>query len=493
MSIKKNILFLLLLFQHLYSIYGQEKMVLSLKDVIKIAQEESLDAFIAKNLYLVSYYDYKAYKAERRPWLEFDSDPFDYNNSFEKVTTTTGTSLVRNNSLATEGAISLSQIISSTGGEISAISSLERYQDYANNYLYYNSSPLSIELSQPLFQFNEYKWKKKLEPIIFEKAKLDYLEDAEDIALQAIEYYFDLLDAQLAFKIAETNKISADSLYIKSYGKYERGAFAYNDLQRLELNKINVSISFEEAKLSLERVNFELKSYLRLPIDSNIELELPVDVPNIKIVPEEALEQANINSVSPLDFKQTIIEADEDIAEAKGDFGISANLDVDFGLSKTGNSAKETYYGCDQDRGIQLSLYIPILDWGMSKEQYKLAKANKEIVAAQVELDRISFEQDVLMSVIEFNMKELLLESAQKADTLSENTYKIIEESFVLGKVDLETLYAARSERESALKSYYSTLRSYWQYFYYIRKITLYDFITNKSLSKDFDVKYDIE
>ncbi len=486
----KKIFFLLLLLMHLLFSYSQEVKEFSLEEVIKLAQEESLDAFIAKNTYLVSYYDFKAYRAERRPWLEFEADPFDYTNSITKVTSTTGTSVVRTHCLESEGTMSLTQIVSATGGEISANSSLERYQDFGNEYLYYNSSPFSIEVSQPLFQYNEYKWEKKLEPLKFEKAKLEYLVDAEEIALEAIDYYFNLLDAQLAYNIAENNKMSADSLYIKSLGRYERGAFAFNDLQRLELNKINTAISLEEARLSLERVEFELKSYLRLPSECKVGLKLPSKVPDVKIVPQEALNKAILNNPSFLEFKQESIEADEEIAEARGEYGISANLDIDFGMSKTGDHIKDTYYGCDQDRNVELSLYIPILDWGMRKEQYKLAKANKEIVTAQIEMERVSLEQDVLMSVDEFNMKESLLESSLKANNLSEKSYKIIEESFVLGKVDLETLYAARSERESALKVYYNSLRAFWEDYYYMRQLTLYDFIQQKNLSFEFDDKY---
>ncbi len=44
-------------------------MRLSLDDVIRIASEQSIDAFRNKNMYFASYWEFRYYKAERLPSL----------------------------------------------------------------------------------------------------------------------------------------------------------------------------------------------------------------------------------------------------------------------------------------------------------------------------------------------------------------------------------------------------------------------------------------
>jgi len=467
--------------------FSQSERELTLGQAIDLAQEQSLDAFIYKNMYLGSYWGYRAYKAKRRPWLEFNSNPANYSNSITTVTETTGTSLARTNTLDSDGTLSLSQVFTPTGGRIFAYSNLGRLEDYTDSSIYFRSSPISLGFSQPLFQYNQYKWERKIEPLKFEKAKKEYIENSQVIAIKAINQFFDLMDAQQAFKIAQLNKTTADTLYHKSKGRYERGAIAFNDLQRLELNMLNAEFEFEKTKLSLERVKFELKSFLRLPENEKMNLILPAEIPNTKIIPQKALEKALENNPDILDFRQRMIEAEREIARARGNTGINSSVNVSLGWGKSGSTVEDVYQDFDKDRGVQFSLYIPIVDWGMSKGQRELAKSNKEVVTARVEIERINFEQDVIMSAIEFNMMETLFENAKKANTISEKTYKTIEERFLLGKENLETLYAARNERDNALRGYYNVIRRYWGYYYYMRRITLYDFAEEKSLSENFD------
>ena len=486
---KINILLTLILTSSLVKTYSQTERELTLEQVISLAQEQSLDAFISKNLYLSKYWDFRSYKASRRPWLEFNPDNSSYSNSIETITDKNGTYLQRSDQLNLKSQLSLSQNVALTGGKIGIYSYIGRLQDLtkSDSNVYFSSVPISIAFNQPLFQYNAQRWDKKIEPLKFDIAKKEYIESVENIALTAVNQFFNLLDAQQDYKIAGLNKTTADTLYKKSQGRYERGGLAYNDLQRLELNMLNAKLEYERAQLSLERVKFNLKSYLRLPENENIKLILPLEIPSLKIVPQNALEKALENNPDILNFRQRMLVADQQIAIAKGTNGINSSINMNFGLGKSSEIFKDAYYDLDKDRGITLSLYVPIIDWGSSKGEREVAKFNKEVVTAQVEQDRIKFEQDVVMSAIEFNMLKSQLESAAKANAISEKTYKTIEDRFLLGRESIETLYAARNERDNAIKSYYSKIREYWAYFYYMRSLTLYDFIENKSLSQSFD------
>ena len=485
-----NITVIVLLFAFVQQGHAQEKKQLTLQQVIELAKQQSIDAFISKNLYLVSYWEFRSYKAERRPWLAFDPSPMSYKNSVSTYQDSTGTiKYIRENSFSTYGAFSLSQNIALTGGSVSLYTGLDRIENFRpeGNKLSFNSTPISIGVSQPLFQYNDYRWKKKVEPIKFEKAKREYIESVESISRQAIYYFFNLLDARQASSIALLNKATADTIYQKSLGRYERGAIALKDLQRLELNLLNSNLEYEKVQLELERIKFDLISFLRLPETTEVELIFPQEFPTVKIKPDFALEKALENNPNILDYKQRMIEADQNIASVKGSTGIQSSLSMNLGWGKSDDKFNDIYVDLNSNRSVKLGLYIPIIDWGLSRGKREMAKSNKEIVLARVEKERIEFQQDVLMSAVEFNMLESQLESVVKAKEIAERAYKTISDRFLLGKENLETLYASRNERDSALRAYYKKLREIWVYYYYMRGITLYDFEKGQNLSQNFE------
>ncbi|MBT6004214.1 MAG: TolC family protein, partial [Prolixibacteraceae bacterium] len=48
-------------------------------------------------------------------------------------------------------------------------------------------------------------------------------------------------------------------------------------------------------------------------------------------------------------------------------------------------------------------------------------------------------------------------------------------------------LNLARNDQERARRAYIAALRSYWNYYFTIRQLTLYDFENTNTLSQDFE------
>jgi outer membrane protein TolC len=76
---------------------------------------------------------------------------------------------------------------------------------------------------------------------------------------------------------------------------------------------------------------------------------------------------------------------------------------------------------------------------------------------------------------------------AAKADTIAQLRYDVTKQRFLIGKIDVLDLNVAQTEKDVAKRGYVSALRNYWNYFYTLRQITLYDFISDKPLETDFD------
>jgi outer membrane protein TolC len=64
---------------------------------------------------------------------------------------------------------------------------------------------------------------------------------------------------------------------------------------------------------------------------------------------------------------------------------------------------------------------------------------------------------------------------AQRRFTIASNLYQI-------GKLSVTDLNLAQSEKDNARRTYIAALKSYWDAYYMLRRITLFDFGKNESL-----------
>jgi outer membrane protein TolC len=158
------------------------------------------------------------------------------------------------------------------------------------------------------------------------------------------------------------------------------------------------------------------------------------------------------------------------------------------GLNQTtdDNVIRNVYTDLENQQRVQVSMNIPIVDWGLSKKRIKLAQSNREVVMARMEQQEIDFDENVRRTVEEFNMQEKLVERATKADTLAQMMYDVTQQRYMDGELDIIKLNSAQNKKNSARKDYFGRLKQYWQYYYEIRELTLYDFVKNSELSIDY-------
>ncbi len=95
-----------------------------------------------------------------------------------------------------------------------------------------------------------------------------------------------------------------------------------------------------------------------------------------------------------------------------------------------------------------------------------MAKSNREVVRISVN-QKIDFEQNVIMNVMEFNLQANQVLNTAKADTIAQLGYDVTQQRFLIGKVDVTKLNLARNDQEQARRAYIRALRSYGILFYH--------------------------
>jgi outer membrane protein TolC len=467
---------------------------MTLEEAILIARERSIQALIAKQQFKVSFYDYRTFRDSYLPQLSASGTIPDFQRFIQSYTNPDGTkTYVLQQYVNYSGNLSLSQQIGFTGGNISLNSGLSRTDNIGDSTTTsYLSTPINIKYSQPLFKFNSYRWQRKLKPLQYDQAKRKYLEDLEDINIATTNYFFALLEAQVGKKIAMTNYLNYDTLYKITQGRFQLGKIPQNQLLLYELSLLKAKLSIQNADLALQDALFNFKSFLRIQDSDSIVLEPPVNISYFIVNPIKAIEEASANTSPAEDFQRKLIEADMNVNMAKMDGRFDADLSAIFGYNQTAPKLPDAYKNPQDLEQFTLQMNVPIIDWGVARGKIKMAESQRDIVKNQVEQGMIDFKQSIYRDVMNFNMQQNQLEIAAKADTVAKKSYMITQERYMIGKIsDFQELYTAQTEADNSENSFFAALQNYWQRYYSLRKMTLYDFQKQTQLQFNFqDVKH---
>ncbi len=485
---KTAILFIAIIIS--FSSFSQEKRRLSLDDVIRIATSQSIDAFRNKNMYLASYWEYRFYQAERLPGISLSTNPIDYNRYLKKEYNfeTNQDEYRLREYLNSDISVTANQNIGFTGGQIFLRSDLAMVKNLGGDQsTSYSASPFSIGYQQELNGYNELKWKSKIEPVKFDKAKKEFIQNAEDLRIKSTLQFFQLITAQIQKGIAEKNYANADTIYQIGKGRFQVGTITQDELLNLELRLLNAEQALSMAQLEEKRAQSSLNSFLGMEKSLNIECIIPSEIPELQINSDIALTQAIQNNPEMINHQQQILEQDQNVKRIKSETGLNTSVFAMYGLSRSSEEFTDVYGQPDKSQRFSVGLNIPIADWGRSKGRVSMAKSNREVALATIKQERIDFEMDVVQSVLEFNLQAKQVNNAAKADTVAQLGYNVSFQRFLIGKINIVNLNIASTDQENARISYLNRLREYWTSYFRIRSLTLFDFESNTPLSVNYD------
>jgi outer membrane protein TolC len=481
----KKLYYLLVFFIGLstFSLDIQAQKTYTLQDIIEIAKSQSPAYKRAETIKENRYWQYKVYKSNFVPQLSLSGTLPNFNRSVTPITQEDGSTEYRSvfNSNS-DVSLNLEQQIGITGGTIFMNSTVNRFDDFERNNFRYGGDPLSIGFIQPLFRFNQLKWDKQIEPLRYEESQREYVEEFEQISKDASDLFFNLLSAQVSLEIAQKNLGNNDTIYKIAQGRYDLGKIPENELLQLELSLMNSRQSVAQANLDLETTQLALKAYLGLRNDDKLDLIVPEYIPVFSIDPDLALQEALSNRQEAIAFKRRLLEADREVDRAHGETGLNMDLFGSFGLTNQSEQLPAIYQTPENQQRVRLGFSIPIVDWGRQKSRVKTAAANYQLVQYTVEQEKVNFEQEVYTQVKTLEMLRDQVAITQKADDISQRRYDIAKNRYLIGKISITDLSIALTEKDQAKRDYINSLGNFWQAYFNLRQLTLYDFQENRRL-----------
>lgn len=469
---------------------AQGSIKLDLQRAIVLANDSSLEAFRTQNMYLSGYWEYRTYKANRLPSLTLNMTPAQYNRDITKRYDSEQNLDVYRNQQAfyAYGNLAIRQNFDLTGGTFFLDSELGYMRSFGgNSATQFTSVPVRLGYSQSLIGYNAFKWERRIEPLKYEKVKKEFVYNTEKVSEQVTTYFFNLAMAQAEYKLAKENVLSSDTLYGIGVQRHRIAAISQADLLTLKLDVVNAKNTLQNRASTLKRAMFSLASFLNLDKNTNIELDLPSRPREMMIPLDEAVMLGRDNNPQLLDLKQQVLEAEQVVDKTKKESRFNASVNASIGFNQVANNFGEVYHKPMQQDLVSVSVSIPLVDWGVRKGKYNMARNNLNVVKTSSRQDEISIEEEVIMTVNDFNIQQDMIGSAEEALDLSILAYNETRQRFIIGKADINSLTLSLNRQQEAQRNYISSLQNYWLNYYKIRKLTLHDFETGLSLVDRFD------
>ena len=422
---------------------------MTMTEVIETARYQSVAALEARQAFISTYWSWRSYKASRLPSLHFYGDLMNYNRSLVLLQNYEDGTLkyASTNNLQNSLGIGVSQNVTFTGGVLTAYSDLSRIDQFGmNTELSWYSQPVTLSYTQPLFSYNQFKWDKLIEPKEYEKGRRTYIESMEQITIDAVKTYCELILAKVNHEIARTNYVNTARMH------------------------------------DVARERLSLGSVTR---DEYLQLVLYEELPDVMMDYEMVMERSLENSKFDLENEINILNAQSAVAKAKADRGVSMTLTAKFGLSNTAPSFNGVYRKPLDQEVVGLSFNVPIFDWGLGKGKVQKAKAAEAVVRAQVQQAENDYRRNIYTAVGQFNNQRRQCEVSRRAKDIASERYDLMMEKFRNGNASVTDLNTAQSENDTALQKYINDISDYWSYYYKLRQYTLYDFIEGRDIDID--------
>jgi outer membrane protein TolC len=450
---------------------------LTLKQAIEMAQRQGLQSRVSQSAHESALARNRVFAAGYKPQLSIAGAAPSYTRSIIPVTQPDGSTLYRPLEQTDASLVAtVTQPIPWTNTNLSLTSGLSQVQRTGTGGVRsWSSAPFSISISQPIFRANQRGWDLREQDLRLESSERRYLESREDVAIGATNAFFDVYSARATLKNAEANLTVNDTLFKINAGRFEVGKIGENDLLQSELAVLRARAALDGAKLAYDRALAQFRLVVGLSPEAPVEITVTSDVPAFEPDPALAVEQAR-NTSAMADADAADIRADRSVSEARWNTGPGGTINASYGYNATGPTAGDVYKNLLDAERFSVSVQLPILQWGAHSASVEAAKADRVSARSNSELTRATIAQNAQFAALQLTQARRGLAIAAKADTVAAKRFAVAYDRYGIGKITVDNLYIAQSEKDQALQAFVQALRSFWSAYHQLRKLTLYDF-----------------
>lgn len=464
-------------------LFSQERF--SLEDALREAREKAYGAFLAGSRRDAARERYQLFRAELGPELRLEAQAPNFIKSSSQIVQPNGAILFQpvsqNNAwVSLQAAMPLPW----TGGSLFVQSDLQRFDDFINSGHMYNGIPLRIGLIQPVLGFNQLRWRKRTEPVRLEESARRYLFEIEALHLGVSARYFAALSARADLDIARSNREAMEKLIRIAEERDSLGKISKDERIQLEIERKNALLAADLAAFQLDAALAELAVFAGLgavPLPD----ELSTPEPGALAAPDPgqavALALRHLPDLTAAELDA--LEAEQNIALARFNYGPQVNLALSLGLARGSEQLGDIYASPFTEQQARLSLSVPIVDWGRRKHALGMARIEKEQADRALVQLKTEYEYLVRQKALELKQLHQSLSLLAEIRAASEERFRISNERYVLGATGITELTLAQRDKDQAFREYVRNLGAFYRAHFELRQMTGFDFISGNPVA----------
>lgn len=425
---------------------------LSIEQAINLVLNSSDKIDIIESEYEIRNTQFENYKKSFLPQITINAG-LPYQRSIQEVLQFNGsTSLVERNYLSPTISFTTKQILPFTGGEISLTNSVSMNKDLANNRTNYSSNWANLTYSQSINGFNPYKWNKKKYVYTRKIDDITHKKQTAQLKTEIAKYFSEAYLLQVKCNLTQNN-IQKTHLLLEQFElKKSMGRALEADVNQLQitlsqLSQKLISDRFELGYL-IKTLTNQFKSYKKdsLVLKPIKKVDFTID--------KEQLKHAFLENNFEDNALLQLIMADEKIDKVDKDGSVNFYVQLGLGVNSSSTDLENLFNSPTQKQAVSVGAYIPVLNWGIQKNNKKIAKLEKEILQKQLSQTKHDYNiqserlYNYLMSLnIQTKIAE---EELRMQEVLNTQIYNLL-------SYDKKTIYDYRNqlfEYEKSLMSY---------------------------------------
>jgi outer membrane protein TolC len=147
-----------------------------------------------------------------------------------------------------------------------------------------------------------------------------------------------------------------------------------------------------------------------------------------------------------------------------------------YGFNATAPEASQVYSNLTNAQQLAVSVSLPLWQWGAHSEGVQAARADQERTASLAQSTLQQTAQDAHFAALQLSQARRNLALSLKADTVAGKRFDVALNRYIIGRIAIDNLYLAQSEKDQAVTQAVQSLRGYWQAYFRLRRVTLFDF-----------------
>jgi outer membrane protein TolC len=384
------------------------------------------------------------------------------------------------------GNFTISQPIVMTDARISLTNRFgyyDSYSEYTNSTSKGFSNNLSIRLDQPLFTYNRTKLSLKELQLALEGSQLNYAIQLLALERQVAQAFYYVYQQQQSLDIARMAYQNMQKSYEVSKNKVDAGISPREEMFQAELNLATTRSDFENKQVSLENAKDDFKILIGMSLYDDILVLTNIAVDTVQVDISFAIDQG-LKSRMELRQRKIDIETSEfDLIQTKGLNEFKGSLGLSLGIFGDNEKLKNIYDSPTNNETVNLSLTIPLWDWGERKSRIKATEANIDIAKISLEDEQNNIILDIRKVYRNLLNLQNQIEIARQSVINAQLTYDLNLEKYKNGDLTGMDLNLIQNQLSEKQLSQTNALISYKLELLNLKIQTLYDFEKKQAIT----------